>query len=222
MTKSFPAPVPSPSWEEPALDPAAALFGVMRATYWATGEELLQRLVGSLAGVLGRKVVLAEHVTPGASGHEGGLGLWIADPADAFRYAVVPGPEAPTRDDAAVVAAAARALGWDPPPRSLAVRSPSGRPLGQLLAGGTAGGRFGVTLLDSVLLAPLAARAGAELARLLPASARGPGCLVYMCAWCKGVRNPRHQWKPVEDFIRTLADAAFTHGICPECAKERV
>ena len=35
---------------------------------------------------------------------------------------------------------------------------------------------------------------------------------------CKGVRDARHSWRQVEDYIKTLTNAAFTHGICPDCA----
>jgi hypothetical protein len=208
---------------ESVIDPSAALFAVMRSTFWATGEELLQRLVSSLGSALDGNVVLAEVVTPRAAAHpEGTLGLWIAEGADAFRYAVAPGGGS-TRDDEAVVAAVSQALPWGERLRGIPVRSPSGQPLGQLLLQGCPlSARFGVTLLDAVLLSPLAARAGAELARLAPPGPRGPGHLVYMCAWCKGVRDTRHVWHAAEDYIRTLTDAAFTHGICPECSRERL
>jgi hypothetical protein len=228
---SSPAPTAKPSPAAPAappetpapFDPSAALFTVMRATFWATGEELLQRLVSSLAAVLECRVVLAELVTARQDGDQHGLGLWIAEGPDVFRYASMPAPVAPVRDDGAIVAAVSQELSWEGPQRVVAVRSPSGRPLGQLvLSGAPTGGRFGATLLDAVLLAPLAARAGAELARLQPQGPLGPGRLVYMCAWCKGVRDPRHSWHDVESYIRTLTDAAFTHGICPDCSKERV
>jgi hypothetical protein len=228
-TYSAPSVTPAAKAAAESFDPSAALFGVMRATYWATGEELLQRLVSSLAGVLDCRVALGELVTAHQEREPHGLGLWIADNADAFRYAVMTAPAVPARDDTAIVEAMSRELGWDGPRRAVPVRSPSGRPLGQLLlCGAPSGGRFGTTLLDAVLLAPLAARAGAELARLrpegpqAPSGATGPGQLVYMCAWCKSVRDARHSWHDVEAYIRTLTDAAFTHGICPDCAKERV
>jgi hypothetical protein len=215
-------PPAKPTSAEP-VDPSAVLFGVMRATYWATGEELLQRLVTSLAGALNCRVALGELVTARQDGDTNGLGLWIADGADAFRYAVMPAPQSPARDDGAFVAAMSRELDWKEPWSAVPVRSPSGRPLGQLLLCGVRnGGRFAPTLLDAVVLAPLAARAGAELARLQPQAPQGPGRLIYMCAWCKGVRDARHSWHDVEAYIRTLTDAAFTHGICPDCAKERV
>jgi hypothetical protein len=217
---------PRPAPEPPAasIDPSAALFAVMRSTFWSTGEEFLQRLVSSLGVVLDHKVVLAERVTARDEHPEGALGLWIAEGADAFRYSVILTPGLPAQADEAVVAAVSRALEWDGALRGIPLRSPSGRPLGQLLlSGASTGGRFGVTLLDAVLLSPLAARAGAELARLESAPSRTTGAhLIYMCAWCKGVRDPRHAWHSVETYIRTLTDAAFTHGICPDCSKERV
>lgn len=47
--------------------------------------------------------------------------------------------------------------------------------------------------------------------------------LLPMCAWCRKIRDDtgkppgEGQWLKVEQFIARKTDAAFTHGICPEC-----
>jgi PAS domain S-box-containing protein len=44
--------------------------------------------------------------------------------------------------------------------------------------------------------------------------------LLPMCAWCRNVRDDNGYWKKVEAYIEEHSDAAFTHGICPECLKK--
>ena len=45
--------------------------------------------------------------------------------------------------------------------------------------------------------------------------------LLPICAKCKKIRTIGNQWEPVERYIKNhLADVNFTHGICPDCAKE--
>jgi hypothetical protein len=47
------------------------------------------------------------------------------------------------------------------------------------------------------------------------------GGLLPICAKCKKIRTIGNQWEPVERYIKKhLADVNFTHGICPDCAKE--
>jgi signal transduction histidine kinase len=41
--------------------------------------------------------------------------------------------------------------------------------------------------------------------------------LIPMCAWCRKIRDDRGYWKKVETYIAEHTDAAFSHGICPEC-----
>ncbi|MEZ4267940.1 MAG: hypothetical protein R3F39_16320 [Myxococcota bacterium] len=41
--------------------------------------------------------------------------------------------------------------------------------------------------------------------------------LVPICAWCKKVRDDEGYWATVESFIEAHTDAAFTHGVCPDC-----
>ena len=43
---------------------------------------------------------------------------------------------------------------------------------------------------------------------------------IPICAKCKKVRDDKGFWQQVENYIRDRADVEFTHGLCPECAKE--
>jgi hypothetical protein len=40
-----------------------------------------------------------------------------------------------------------------------------------------------------------------------------------MCAWCRKIRDDKGYWQGLEAYIQEHTDAAFTHGICPECLK---
>jgi hypothetical protein len=42
--------------------------------------------------------------------------------------------------------------------------------------------------------------------------------LLPMCAWCKKIRDDKGYWSQVETYIREHSEAAFSHGICPDCA----
>ncbi len=44
--------------------------------------------------------------------------------------------------------------------------------------------------------------------------------LLPICASCKKIRDDKGYWKQIESYISEHSDALFTHGICPECAKE--
>lgn len=45
------------------------------------------------------------------------------------------------------------------------------------------------------------------------------GCLP-ICAWCKRMRDGDDpgEWKSIEQNVTEHTDAAFTHGICPDCS----
>jgi sigma-B regulation protein RsbU (phosphoserine phosphatase) len=45
--------------------------------------------------------------------------------------------------------------------------------------------------------------------------------LLPICAYCKKIRDEGDSWVRVESYIEQRTDAAFSHGICPEC-KQRV
>jgi two-component system, cell cycle sensor histidine kinase and response regulator CckA len=44
--------------------------------------------------------------------------------------------------------------------------------------------------------------------------------LLPICANCKRIRDDGGRWQPVEVYVHEHSQADFTHGICPECAKE--
>jgi len=46
------------------------------------------------------------------------------------------------------------------------------------------------------------------------------GC-IPICANCKRVRTDTGDWQRLEDYVRTHAEAEFSHGICQRCTTER-
>ena len=44
--------------------------------------------------------------------------------------------------------------------------------------------------------------------------------LLPICAWCKAVRDDQDYWHSVEEYISDRTDAQFSHGICPNCARD--
>ena len=44
--------------------------------------------------------------------------------------------------------------------------------------------------------------------------------LLPMCANCKKIRDDSGYWKQIEAYLYEHSDAKFSHGICPDCAKE--
>jgi len=46
--------------------------------------------------------------------------------------------------------------------------------------------------------------------------------LLPICAWCKRVRDEQNQWQQLETYIHDHSEADFTHGMCPDCARELV
>ena len=44
--------------------------------------------------------------------------------------------------------------------------------------------------------------------------------LLPICASCKKIRDEEQEWYPLEVYIRNHSQADFTHGICPDCAKD--
>ncbi len=43
--------------------------------------------------------------------------------------------------------------------------------------------------------------------------------LLPICASCKRIRDDEGYWNQIESYITLHSEAAFTHGICPECSK---
>ncbi len=46
--------------------------------------------------------------------------------------------------------------------------------------------------------------------------------LLPICSYCKRVRNDHNYWQQVEAYITEHSEAAFSHGICPECYEKVV
>jgi PAS domain S-box-containing protein len=44
--------------------------------------------------------------------------------------------------------------------------------------------------------------------------------ILPICASCKRIRNDAGAWEAVESYVRARTNAEFTHGICPDCAKQ--
>lgn len=44
--------------------------------------------------------------------------------------------------------------------------------------------------------------------------------LLPICSHCKKIRDDKGYWTQIESYIRDHSHADFTHGICPECARE--
>jgi hypothetical protein len=42
--------------------------------------------------------------------------------------------------------------------------------------------------------------------------------LLPVCAWCKKIRDDEGYWQELEAYLGPRTKAAFSHGICPECA----
>lgn len=43
---------------------------------------------------------------------------------------------------------------------------------------------------------------------------------IPICASCKKIRDDEGYWNQIESYISNHSEAVFSHGICPDCAKE--
>jgi hypothetical protein len=43
---------------------------------------------------------------------------------------------------------------------------------------------------------------------------------IPICANCKKIRNTEDQWEQMEKYISQHSMARFSHGICPDCARQ--
>ena len=43
--------------------------------------------------------------------------------------------------------------------------------------------------------------------------------MLPICAACKKIRDDKGYWMQIESYIRHHSEAEFSHGVCPECAK---
>jgi len=44
--------------------------------------------------------------------------------------------------------------------------------------------------------------------------------LLPICAHCKKVRDDQGYWTQIESYISAHTHAEFSHGVCPDCARE--
>lgn len=61
--------------------------------------------------------------------------------------------------------------------------------------------------------------AHANLERLL-AEVKTLGGMLPICSHCKKIRDDKGYWNQIEAYLNERIDAEFTHGICPDCARE--
>jgi PAS domain S-box-containing protein len=69
----------------------------------------------------------------------------------------------------------------------------------------------------------LAEDAKAELIEELQAALEEVNLLsgfLPICASCKKIRDDKGYWNQIESYIRTHSGVEFSHGICPDCAKQ--
>lgn len=45
--------------------------------------------------------------------------------------------------------------------------------------------------------------------------------ILPICCHCKKIRDDKGCWNQIEVYVRAHSEAEFTHGICPDCLKER-
>ena len=55
---------------------------------------------------------------------------------------------------------------------------------------------------------------------VLLAEVKTLGGMLPICSHCKKIRDDKGYWNQIEAYLNEHTDAEFTHGICPDCAKE--
>lgn len=45
--------------------------------------------------------------------------------------------------------------------------------------------------------------------------------IISICMYCKKIRSDNDSWEQMEKYITEHSEAEFSHGICPECFKDR-
>ena len=61
--------------------------------------------------------------------------------------------------------------------------------------------------------------ANENLKKLL-AEVKTLGGLLPICSYCKKIRDDQGYWKQIDAYLNQHTGAQFTHGICPDCAKD--
>jgi hypothetical protein len=79
-----------------------------------------------------------------------------------------------------------------------------------------------LTLVASWLIhrAWLRQRANHERLERLLAEVKTLGGMLPICSHCKKIRDDKGYWNQIEAYLNEHTEAEFTHGICPDCAKE--
>jgi hypothetical protein len=79
-----------------------------------------------------------------------------------------------------------------------------------------------LTLVASWMVHRAWVRQQAVHARLeaLLAEVKTLGGMLPICSHCKKIRDDKGYWNQIEAYLNEHTDAEFTHGICPDCAKE--
>ncbi|MBK7293990.1 MAG: hypothetical protein IPI84_09520 [Holophagaceae bacterium] len=63
-------------------------------------------------------------------------------------------------------------------------------------------------------------RAAHEHLERLLAEVKTLGGMLPICSHCKKIRDDKGYWNQLEAYLNEHTEAEFTHGICPDCAKE--
>jgi len=63
-------------------------------------------------------------------------------------------------------------------------------------------------------------RAAHENLGKLLAEVKTLGGMLPICSHCKKIRDDKGYWNQIEAYLNEHIEAEFTHGICPDCAKE--
>lgn len=77
-----------------------------------------------------------------------------------------------------------------------------------------------VSLSDITALKQTLKREKELQAELSTALAKVLSGYIPICANCKKIRDPEDNWVQIESYISEKTAAAFSHGICPQCAKK--
>jgi sigma-B regulation protein RsbU (phosphoserine phosphatase) len=46
--------------------------------------------------------------------------------------------------------------------------------------------------------------------------------IIPICMYCKKIRDDHNSWQQLEKYITEHSEAQFSHGACPQCAKEQM
>ena len=78
---------------------------------------------------------------------------------------------------------------------------------------------IGVDITERTVIEEERERLIAELQKTLAAIKTLHG-IIPICSSCKKIRDDEGSWKQLETYISEHTDAAFSHGVCTECAKK--